>query len=38
VGDPEAKKLQSGGTQLSEDFFYDKATGVKLNANMFEHK
>jgi xanthine dehydrogenase molybdenum-binding subunit len=28
----------SGGTQLSEDYFYDKATGVKLNANMFEYK
>jgi len=23
---------------LQEDFFYDKATGVKLNANMFDYK
>jgi CO/xanthine dehydrogenase Mo-binding subunit len=28
----------SAGCQLQEDFFYDKATGVKLNANMFEYK
>ncbi len=28
----------SAGCQLSEDFFYDKATGVKLNANMFDYK
>ena len=28
----------SGGCQLSEDFFYDKATGVKLNTNMSEYK
>ncbi len=28
----------SGGCQLSEDYFYDKATGVKLNANMFDYK
>jgi xanthine dehydrogenase molybdenum-binding subunit len=28
----------SGGCQLSEDFFYDKETGVKLNTNMFEYK
>jgi xanthine dehydrogenase molybdenum-binding subunit len=28
----------SAGCQLQEDFFYDKETGVKLNANMFEYK
>jgi CO/xanthine dehydrogenase Mo-binding subunit len=28
----------SAGCQLLEDFFYDKETGVKLNANMFEYK
>ncbi len=28
----------SAGCQLSEDFFFDKATGVKLNANMFDYK
>jgi CO/xanthine dehydrogenase Mo-binding subunit len=28
----------SAGCQLQEDFFYDKQTGVKLNANMFEYK
>ncbi len=28
----------SAGCQLSEDFFYDKTTGVKLNANMFDYK
>jgi len=28
----------SAGCQLQEDFFYDKATGVKLNANMFDYK
>jgi CO/xanthine dehydrogenase Mo-binding subunit len=28
----------SAGCQLQEDFFYDKKTGVKLNANMFEYK
>jgi xanthine dehydrogenase molybdenum-binding subunit len=28
----------SAGCQLQEDFFYDKATGVKLNSNMFEYK
>ncbi len=28
----------SAGCQLYEDFFYDKKTGVKLNANMFEYK
>jgi len=28
----------SMGCQLQEDFFYDKKTGVKLNANMFDYK
>ncbi|MFC1838180.1 xanthine dehydrogenase family protein molybdopterin-binding subunit [Thermodesulfobacteriota bacterium] len=28
----------SAGCQLYEDFFYDKKTGVKLNANMFDYK
>ncbi len=28
----------SAGCQLAEDFFYDKSTGVKLNANMFDYK
>ena len=28
----------SAGCQLQEDFFYDKKTGVKLNANMFDYK
>jgi CO/xanthine dehydrogenase Mo-binding subunit len=28
----------SAGCQLQEDFFYDKATGVKLNANMLDYK
>jgi carbon-monoxide dehydrogenase large subunit len=28
----------SQGSQLAEDYFYDKATGVKLNNNMFEYK
>jgi len=28
----------STGCQLQEDFFYDKKTGVKLNANMFDYK
>jgi CO/xanthine dehydrogenase Mo-binding subunit len=28
----------STGCQIQEDFFYDKATGVKLNANMFDYK
>jgi CO/xanthine dehydrogenase Mo-binding subunit len=28
----------SAGCQLQEDFFYDKTTGVKLNANMFDYK
>jgi CO/xanthine dehydrogenase Mo-binding subunit len=28
----------SAGCQLQEDFFYDKQTGVKLNANMFDYK
>ena len=28
----------SQGSQLTEDFFYDKATGVKLNNNMIEYK
>jgi CO/xanthine dehydrogenase Mo-binding subunit len=28
----------SAGCQLSEDFFFDKQTGVKLNANMFDYK
>ena len=28
----------SAGCQVSEDFFFDKATGVKLNANMFDYK
>jgi CO/xanthine dehydrogenase Mo-binding subunit len=28
----------SAGCQLAEDFFFDKATGVKLNANMFDYK
>jgi CO/xanthine dehydrogenase Mo-binding subunit len=28
----------SAGCQLQEDFFYDKETGVKLNANMFDYK
>jgi CO/xanthine dehydrogenase Mo-binding subunit len=28
----------SEGTQLYEDYFFDKETGVKLNANMFEYK
>lgn len=28
----------SAGCQLTEDFFYDKSTGVKLNSNMFEYK
>ena len=26
------------GCQLQEDFYYDKATGVKLNTNMFDYK
>jgi xanthine dehydrogenase molybdenum-binding subunit len=28
----------SQGSQLAEDYFYDKATGVKLNNNMLEYK
>jgi len=28
----------SSGCQLSEDYFFDKATGLKLNANMFDYK
>jgi len=28
----------SAGCQLQEDFFFDKKTGVKLNANMFDYK
>jgi hypothetical protein len=28
----------SEGTQLKEDFVFDKATGVKLHTNMFEYK
>jgi CO/xanthine dehydrogenase Mo-binding subunit len=28
----------SAGCQLQEDYFYDKATGVKLNANMLDYK
>lgn len=28
----------SAGCQLTEDFYYDKKTGVKLNANMFDYK
>jgi CO/xanthine dehydrogenase Mo-binding subunit len=28
----------SAGCQLQEDYSYDKATGVKLNANMFDYK
>lgn len=28
----------SAGCQLTEDYFYDKKTGVKLNSNMFEYK
>jgi xanthine dehydrogenase molybdenum-binding subunit len=28
----------SAGCQLQEDFFYDKETGVKLNANMLDYK
>lgn len=28
----------SAGCQLYEDYFYDKSTGVKLNANMIEYK
>ncbi|MDR0311047.1 MAG: molybdopterin-dependent oxidoreductase, partial [Acidobacteriota bacterium] len=28
----------SQGCQLFEDYFYDKATGVKLNTNMFDYK
>jgi CO/xanthine dehydrogenase Mo-binding subunit len=28
----------SAGCQLQEDFFYDKQSGVKLNANMFDYK
>ena len=28
----------SAGCQLQEDYFYDKKTGVKLNANMFDYK
>jgi CO/xanthine dehydrogenase Mo-binding subunit len=28
----------SAGCQLQEDFFYDRKTGVKLNANMFDYK
>ncbi len=28
----------SAGCQLQEDYFYDKATGVKLNANMFDYR
>jgi CO/xanthine dehydrogenase Mo-binding subunit len=28
----------SQGSQLAEDYFFDKATGVKLNNNMFEYK
>jgi xanthine dehydrogenase molybdenum-binding subunit len=28
----------SAGCQLQEDFFFDKSTGVKLNANMFDYK
>jgi CO/xanthine dehydrogenase Mo-binding subunit len=28
----------SAGCQLQEDFFYDRQTGVKLNANMFDYK
>jgi CO/xanthine dehydrogenase Mo-binding subunit len=28
----------SAGCQLQEDFFFDKQTGVKLNADMFEYK
>jgi len=28
----------SAGCQLQEDYFFDKTTGVKLNANMFDYK
>jgi CO/xanthine dehydrogenase Mo-binding subunit len=28
----------SAGCQLLEDYFYDRETGVKLNANMFDYK
>jgi len=28
----------SDGSGLSEEFIFDKATGVKLNTNMFEYK
>ena len=28
----------NAGCQLLEDFYYDKATGVKLNTKMFEYK
>lgn len=28
----------SEGSQLKEDFIFDKATGVRLNTNMFEYK
>jgi CO/xanthine dehydrogenase Mo-binding subunit len=28
----------NAGCQLLEDFYYDKATGVKLNTNMFDYK
>ncbi len=28
----------SAGCQLQEDFFFDRKTGVKLNANMFDYK
>lgn len=28
----------SAGCQLQEDFFYDRATGVKLNANMLDYR
>jgi CO/xanthine dehydrogenase Mo-binding subunit len=28
----------SAGCQLQEDYFYDKATGVKLNSNMMDYK
>jgi carbon-monoxide dehydrogenase large subunit len=28
----------SAGCQLTEDYYFDKETGVKLNANMFDYK
>ena len=28
----------SAGCQLQEDYFYDRATGVKLNANLLDYR